>query len=104
MHVHLHMTFPSPGFQRSAPRAPFPPRVRQIMLGVIGLMVLGLIVVPWFGSFVTDWLWYNEIGYQTVFLKSLVARVLLFVARRRLRVRVPVWKCRVDASRSAGSP
>jgi uncharacterized membrane protein (UPF0182 family) len=49
------------------------------MIGVIAIMILAVVVVPWFGTFVTDWLWYSEIGYQSIFLKSLVTRALLFV-------------------------
>ncbi len=41
---------------------------------------LALIVIPWLASFATDWLWFKEIGFQSVFITSLVWRVGLFFA------------------------
>ena len=37
-----------------------------------------MVVVPWLASFFTDWLWFKEIGFQTVFATSLVWRIGLF--------------------------
>ena len=48
---------------RDIPRAPL------IALGVFLLMA-----VPSFAEFYTDWLWFGEVGYRPVFLKSLTAR------------------------------
>jgi len=56
-----------------------PPSIRRIALGIIALVFLGLIVVPWLASFFTDWLWFKEVGFQTVFATSLVWRIGLFV-------------------------
>ena len=38
-----------------------------------------MVGIPWLASFFTDWLWFKEIGFQTVFATSLLWRVLLFV-------------------------
>ncbi|HMI56386.1 MAG TPA: UPF0182 family protein, partial [Gemmatimonadaceae bacterium] len=38
-----------------------------------------MIVVPWLASFITDWLWFKEIGFQTVFKTSLTWRIGLFL-------------------------
>jgi uncharacterized protein len=48
---------------RDIPRAPL------IALGVFLLMA-----VPSFAEFYTDWLWFGEVGYRAVFMKSLTAR------------------------------
>jgi len=48
------------------------------VLGAIAIVILALVVVPWLGTFFTDWLWYKEIQYEPVFFTSLVARALLF--------------------------
>lgn len=48
---------------RDTPRAPL------IALGVFLLMA-----VPSFAEFYTDWLWFGEVGYRAVFLKSLTTR------------------------------
>ena len=56
-----------------------PRSVRRIALGIIALVFVALIVVPWLASFFTDWLWYKEVGFQTVFATSLMWRIGLFV-------------------------
>jgi uncharacterized membrane protein (UPF0182 family) len=56
-----------------------PRSVRRIALGIIALVFIGLIVVPWLASFFTDWLWFKEVGFQTVFATSLVWRIGLFI-------------------------
>jgi uncharacterized protein len=55
-----------------------PRSVRRIVLGIIALVFVALIVVPWLASFFTDWLWFKEVGFQTVFATSLVWRISLF--------------------------
>jgi hypothetical protein len=35
-------------------------------------------VIPWLASFATDWLWFKEVGFQSVFATSLVWRIGLF--------------------------
>src|SRR5690242_1570936 len=52
---------------------------RPIVLGLLAVVFFFVVVVPWLASFATDWLWYNEIHFESVFLTSLIARVLLFV-------------------------
>lgn len=73
------MTFPPAGFRRPTQRPQVTPGARRILLGAVAIVFIALVAIPWFGTFVTDWLWFNEIHYQSVFLTSLVARTLLFV-------------------------
>ena len=40
---------------------------------------MALILIPWLATFATDWLWFSEIGFQSVFMTSLVWRVGLFI-------------------------
>ena len=49
------------------------------MLAVLAIVFLVVVVFPWLASFATDWLWFNEIHFESVFLTSLVARLLLFL-------------------------
>jgi uncharacterized membrane protein (UPF0182 family) len=56
-----------------------PRSVRRIALGIIALVFVALIVVPWLATFFTDWLWFKEVGFQTVFATSLMWRIGLFV-------------------------
>ena len=58
---------------------PLPRSLRRVVLSILALVFIGLIVVPWLATFFTDWLWFKEIGYQTVFATSLVARISLFI-------------------------
>jgi hypothetical protein len=49
-------------------------------LGGLAAFFLVTVLFPWLAGFATDWLWFTEIGYQSVFMKSLVWRGLLFLA------------------------
>lgn len=71
------MTFPPQSSRRSSNPA-LSPQLRRILLGALALAFLAIIVIPWLAGFATDWLWYNEIHFESVFLTSLVARALLF--------------------------
>jgi hypothetical protein len=73
------MTFPTAGFRRNPNVAPLSPRLRRIVLGVLAAGFFAVVVIPWLASFATDWLWYEEIRFESVFLTALVARALLFV-------------------------
>ena len=44
------------------------------------LVVLLLVALPSFAEIYTEWLWFGEVGYRAVFLKSLTAKGLLGVA------------------------
>lgn len=68
------MTYPRANFRTSSR-----PRLRRIVLGVVGAGFIAVIVIPWLIGFATDWLWYDEIHLKSVFLVSLGARVSLFV-------------------------
>ena len=48
------------------------------MLWGLAAIFVAMVVVPWLASFFTDWLWFKEIGFQTVFMTSLIWRVALF--------------------------
>ncbi|HEX3866256.1 MAG TPA: UPF0182 family protein, partial [Gemmatimonadaceae bacterium] len=60
-------------------RAPGP-RMRRTLLAIAAAMFLVVIGIPWLASFATDWLWFREIHFESVFLTSLAARALLFAA------------------------
>ena len=47
---------------------------------IIGVVFLAFGAIPTVVGFVTDWLWFREIGYQTVFTTELTTKSLLFVA------------------------
>src|SRR5437763_373802 len=72
------MTFPTADFRRNS-NARLSPRLRRIVLGALAVVFFAVIVVPWLARFATDWLWYKEIHFESVFLTSLIARAPLFV-------------------------
>ncbi len=77
--VHFLLDMSTP-FERPGPARlpPFPRSFRRIVFWIVGAIFIALIVVPWLASFFTDWLWFKEIGFQTVFATSLVWRIGLF--------------------------
>ena len=44
------------------------------------MLVLLITGVPAVATFYTDWLWFKELGYEPVFLRSLSAQTLVAVA------------------------
>jgi uncharacterized protein len=52
---------------------------RRVLLTIAALAFLIFIGLPWLTSVAADWLWFQEIGFETVFLRQIVTRVLLFV-------------------------
>jgi uncharacterized membrane protein (UPF0182 family) len=69
-------------FERPGPARlpPLPRAFRRIALWILAAVFAAFIVVPWLASFVTDWLWFGEVGYRTVFATSLIWRIGLFIA------------------------
>jgi uncharacterized membrane protein (UPF0182 family) len=68
-------------FERPGPARlpPLPRSLRRLVVSIVALFFVGLVIVPWLATFFTDWLWFKEIGFQTVFATSLAARIALFV-------------------------
>src|SRR5688500_18544018 len=68
-------------FERPGPAKlpPMPPSFRRFITWVVGAMFIALIIIPWLASFATDWLWFSEIGFQSVFATSLAWRLGLFI-------------------------
>ena len=56
------------------------PRTKWIV-GIIVLVLLALLLgASWLSTFYTDYLWYREVGYTSVFWKRIVTQVWLFFA------------------------
>ncbi|MDH4159102.1 MAG: UPF0182 family protein, partial [Actinomycetota bacterium] len=74
------MTFDSPPPPPTAAAPPDrPPRRRRALVPT--LLVLGGLLVAFalFVGFYTDWLWFRDVGYESVFTKQLWVRALLFI-------------------------
>jgi hypothetical protein len=57
--------------------------VRVALTIFVGAITL-LVIVPWMGSFVVDWLWFKEVGFESVFIRSFLWSVGLFLLRGAL--------------------
>jgi uncharacterized membrane protein (UPF0182 family) len=67
-------------YERPAPAKlpPIPPSLKRLALWILGALAIALIVIPWLATFATDWLWFGEIGFRSVFTTSLIWRIGLF--------------------------
>jgi len=54
-------------------------RLRWVVLGLAAALVFDVLVAPWLASSATDWLWFREVHFESVFVTSLVAHTVLFV-------------------------
>ena len=66
--LHLHRGPPVAG-----------PRTRRIVFGALFVFFVAVVGVPWLAGFATDWLWFREVHFESVFVTSLVARASLFL-------------------------
>lgn len=73
-----HLFDELPPFEPSRKAMSSRPRRWRLWL-IVALAILLLIVWPAFAGFYTDWLWFSEVGYQTVFSTELKAQILLGV-------------------------
>lgn len=49
------------------------------LLTAITVVVALAVLVPWVVGYYTDWLWFRHINYDSVFVKTLVTRLILFL-------------------------
>ena len=74
------MTSPlPPNALRFRPSSRARSRLRWVVLGLAVALVFDVLVAPWLASSATDWLWFREIHFESVFVTSLVAHTVLFV-------------------------
>ena len=55
-----------------------PRNLRRVLIYIVAGLFVATVGIPWLASFFTDWLWFKEIGFQTVFATSLIWRIVLF--------------------------
>ena len=75
----------------SAPKPATPPRRSRraiaITLVALAVLVIGFFI---FANLFSDWLWFTQLGYQSVLTTQWIARVVMFVVGF-LGMAVPVW-------------
>ena len=59
-------------FERPAPARlpPIPRAFRRLVLWIVAAIFFAFIVIPWLASFVTDWLWFKEIGISDKYIQQ----------------------------------
>ncbi|BDV30981.1 UPF0182 family protein [Microbacterium terricola] len=74
----------------SAPTQATPPRSRRVI--AISLAIIAALVVAFFAfvGLYADWLWFEQLGFDSVLLTQWTARVVMFVVGF-LGMAVPVW-------------
>ncbi|WP_375383897.1 UPF0182 family protein [uncultured Microbacterium sp.] len=81
-------TSPSPASSAAGPAAPH--RTRRIVAISLAIIV-GLVVAFFiFANLYTDWLWFRQLGFDSVLVTQWTARVIMFVVGF-LGMAVPVW-------------
>ncbi|HSB54881.1 MAG TPA: UPF0182 family protein, partial [Gemmatimonadales bacterium] len=55
------------------------PRRRLILILFSAALVVFVFLLPGLVGYLTDWWWFREIGYQVVFIRTLVTQALLFL-------------------------
>jgi uncharacterized protein len=68
------LEFPGP-----APRLTISRSGRRRILMVVGTLFLLFVLIPWLIGFMTDWLWFSEVGFQSVYLASTTWQGILFL-------------------------
>lgn len=89
------------------PRSQFPtavPRFSKTVLGVLGLFALLVIVWPTWVSYQTTWLWFDQLGYLTVFTTVLVTKVVLGAVAALLAAGVALLNFKLALRQSPDQP
>jgi uncharacterized membrane protein (UPF0182 family) len=84
--------------------APFPPAVRRVVIALAAAFFLVFVVIPWLVSFATDWLWFRQLGFTTVYATSLTWRVVLFLVGGLVSYAVLAGNLRLAARRAGKTP
>ncbi|MFN8582783.1 MAG: UPF0182 family protein [Gemmatimonadaceae bacterium] len=80
------------------------PRPRFALLLAVGAFVALFLVFPAIGNLLTDWWWYQEVGYQVVFTRQLWMRLILFLVVGIMTAAVVYTTLRVAQRARGGAP
>ena len=72
------MTPPNPPVALRFRTRPPSRRLRWALLGLVAAILFDILIAPWLASVATDWLWFREVHFESVFLTSFVAHAVLF--------------------------
>jgi len=84
--------------------APVPPALRRVVLALVALFFVVFVLFPWLVSFATDWLWFHQLGFTTVYTTSLTWRVVLFLVGGVISYAVLSGNLRLAGRRAGKAP
>ena len=67
------------GGRQPFPRRPAQPQRPNRLMWILGLLFLLLLSINWIVNTYTEWLWFRQLGYQSIWLKQWGAQVISFV-------------------------
>lgn len=85
-------------------RRPMPHGVRRFTIAALAIVFAVFVIIPWLVTFATDWLWFRQLGYTTVYVTSLWWHVVLFVLGGVVSYAVLAGNIRIALGRTAKSP
>ncbi len=80
------------------------PSPRKVIFVGLAVAFLAFIVFPWLGGVATDWLWFREVNFETVFLTSLKWRAGLFALGAAISFGFVYGNVRIATAELAGFP
>ncbi|HEY7895742.1 MAG TPA: UPF0182 family protein [Gemmatimonadaceae bacterium] len=81
-----------------------PHGLRRLIIAALAIFFAIFFVVPWLVSFATDWLWFRQLGYTTVYTTSLWWHVILFLLGGVVTYAVLSGNIRLALGRTAKTP
>lgn len=73
------MTIPFDRHSGRRAARPMLPGVRRLVIAIVASAFVVFVLAPWVVSFATDWLWFHQLGFTTVYFTSLTWHVVLFL-------------------------
>ena len=85
-------------------RPPMPHGLRRLIFAAALAVFAVFVLVPWLVRFATDWLWFRQLGFTTVYLTSLTWHVILFLLGGVVSYAVLAGNIRLAVGRTGKAP
>lgn len=83
---------------------PLPHGLRRLTIVVLAVLFVVFVLVPWLVGFATDWLWFRQLGFTTVYFTTLEWHVGLFLLGGMVSSAVVAGNIRLAVGRTGRSP
>jgi uncharacterized membrane protein (UPF0182 family) len=78
--------------------------MRVRVLGIIGFLFIAFALLPQLTGFITDWMWFREVGYLSVYRTELITKAVLFTGVLIAAYFFLVFNARVAVSEVSNAP